>query len=140
MLGISEAIPRVLDHLEPASAQRFLPGIKRHLAALGIHGLAEQLRWEAYLSLALLEDNDAFDAPRAAAPGGCDGVHPSSDRQCVLLSLLDIWGNHDTNQTIRYLIAFIVDSSSASKIRLQAPRALCQQGHSSGPLSLRRHK
>ena len=72
MFGVSEAVPRVLDDLEPASAQRFLPGVKRHLAALGIHGLAEQLRWEAYLSLALSEDGGAFHA--AVAPKDCGGV------------------------------------------------------------------
>lgn len=57
MYGVSEPVPRVLGDLERASAQCVLPCFKRHLASLGIHGLAEQLRWEAYLSLAMARDH-----------------------------------------------------------------------------------
>ena len=42
----------MLDDIESARQAYVLPDIKRNLAALGIHGLAEHLRWEAYVLLA----------------------------------------------------------------------------------------
>eukprot|EP00892_Ulva_mutabilis_P001364 jgi/Ulvmu1/11228/UM072_0065.1 len=62
MYSLPEFVPRVLDDLERTTAQCFLPSLKRHLASLGIHGLAEQLRWEAYVSLSEESEHPGHDA------------------------------------------------------------------------------